>query len=381
MSEINTRNAIRNMFSTFPDGNGNEALTKSELLSGSGNLMIVSGGDTECVPLDAISFKTYVCRDSWDKAPQGSEHYKVRVENENIFYIYFTNEVGTISLSNLMLNTVPIPFNPTSISKGQTTENFIYITHEGNRLKCQWISRAVQEEAIVDFAKFQMTYEETTYDVHIDSLNLGITYNYILEVSPTTINFPASGGSQLLTINSKKETYRNGVLENTEDAGFRYDTVGTGFSMNQRSVVASANTGSQRTGYVNIIHYDTGGKTVRVNFTQAAAAPVTVYNLYCSPSYLNWGSSEVINRDITVTSERVVKQGNDIISREDVPFTFELTGRDMVKFSARTLNAKTIRVSPRGLNTSGNNYEAILVLNQTGTSERYSANLIQLRSN
>lgn len=194
MSEINTRNAIRNMFSTFPDGNGNEALTKSELLSGSGNLMIVSGGDTECVPLDAITFKNYVCKSSWDKAPQGSEHYKVRVENENIFYIYFTNEVGTISLSNLMLNIVPIPFNPTSISKGQTTENFIYITHEGNKLKCQWISGAIQEEAIEDFAKFQMTYEGTAYDVHIDSLNLGITYNYILEVSPTTVNFPASGG-------------------------------------------------------------------------------------------------------------------------------------------------------------------------------------------
>lgn len=157
-----------------------------------------------------------------------------------------------------------------------------------------------------------------------------------------------------------------------------YDTVGEGFSMNQRSVVASANMGSQRTGYVNIKHYDTRGKTVRVNFTQAAAAPVTVYNLYCSPNYLNWGSSEVINRDITVTSERVIKQGNDIISREDVPFTFELTGRDLVRFSAWTLDAKTIRVSPRGLNTSGYGYEAILVLNQTGTSERYSANLIQL---
>lgn len=212
MAEINTRNAIRNMFSTFPDGNGNEALTKSELLSGSGNLMIVSGGDTECVPLDAIGFKTYVCKDSWDKAPQGSEHYKVRVENQNIFYIYFTNEVGTISLSNLMVGVVPIPFNPESISKGQTTENFINITHEGNRLKCQWISGVIQEEAMVNFAKFQMTYEGTTYDVHIDSLNLDITYNYILEVSPTTINFPSTGGSQLLTINSKRETYRNGVF-------------------------------------------------------------------------------------------------------------------------------------------------------------------------
>lgn len=379
-TEINTRNDVLNIFSTFPDGNRNESLTKSELLSGSGNLTIVQGGDTECVPVDYISFKTYVCKDSWDKAPQGNEHYKIRVENENIFYIYFTNEVGTISFSNLMVGDIPLPFNPKSISKGQTTENFIYITHEGNRLKCQWIKGVIQEAAIEDFAKFQMTYEGTTYDVHIDSLNLGITYNYILEVSPTTINFPASGGSQLLTINSKRETYRNGVLETIEDQGFRYDLVGDGFSMNQRSVVASANTGSQRTGYVNVIQYGyDGNKTVRVDFTQAAATPTYKWEIIASPGYLSWSNVESGGeKSSNVTCEYLTLINGEVVAREAKDW-YVSNVSDNTKWNVRK-SGNTLYCGPRGMSMASSSATVRLTISEYTTTYT-TVNLYQEGSN
>lgn len=383
-AEINTRNDIKRIFSTFPDGNINESLAKSELLSGSENLMIVQGGDTECVPLDYISFKTYVCKSDSDKAPQGVNgiaKYSMRIESLNTMYIYFTNSVGKINLGNTLIGgTTEMPWTLLSVNPGETSQSFgIDFTHEGNRAKIQVQEGAEIAEAFENIFSWEMSTSEFSIRIQLDAVDLSVTYVYHWSVTPNDLSFPAEGGSVTLNIDSYKTRYINGASTGeVTQVSYRPTILPTGFSMQGKTIVASPNTSSSpRTGNWRLEQFESGREALGT-VVQAAAAPVTNYNIFCSPNYLNWGKSEVINRDITVTSEKVTLQGGSVISREDIPFTYELTGRDAIKFSAWTLNTKTIRVSPRGLNNNNQSYEAILVLNQTGTSERYSANLIQL---
>lgn len=98
------------------------------------------------------------------------------------------------------------------------------------------------------------------------------TWNYYLTVSPTSMSFPASGGSKQFTYSSYKRKVLDGV-EQSGDISVSLKTSsasGTGFSISGTTVSASANqTASNRTGKI-ILTQNESNKTATINLSQSA---------------------------------------------------------------------------------------------------------------
>lgn len=98
------------------------------------------------------------------------------------------------------------------------------------------------------------------------------TWNYYLTVSPTSMSFPASGGSKQFTYSSYKRKVLDGV-EQSGDISVSLKTSsasGTGFSISGTTVSASANqTVSNRTGKI-ILTQNESNKTATINLSQSA---------------------------------------------------------------------------------------------------------------
>lgn len=98
------------------------------------------------------------------------------------------------------------------------------------------------------------------------------TWNYYLTVSPTSMSFPASGGSKQFTCSSYKRKVLDGV-EQSGDISVSLKTSsasGTGFSISGTTVSASANqTASNRTGKITLTQNESN-KTATINLSQSA---------------------------------------------------------------------------------------------------------------
>lgn len=98
------------------------------------------------------------------------------------------------------------------------------------------------------------------------------TWNYYLTVSPTSMSFPASGGSKQFTYSSYKRKVLDGV-EQSGDISVSLKTSsasGTGFSISGTTVSASVNeTTSSRTGKVTLTQNESN-KTATINLSQGA---------------------------------------------------------------------------------------------------------------
>ena len=96
------------------------------------------------------------------------------------------------------------------------------------------------------------------------------TWNYYLTVSPTSMSFPASGGSKQFTYSSYKRKVLDGV-EQSGDISVSLKTSsasGTGFSISGTTVSASANqTASNRTGKITLTQNESN-KTATINLSQ-----------------------------------------------------------------------------------------------------------------
>lgn len=101
------------------------------------------------------------------------------------------------------------------------------------------------------------------------------TWNYYLTVSPTSMSFPASGGSKQFTYSSYKRKVLDGV-EQSGDISVSLKTSsasGTGFSISGTTVSASANEGtSNRTGTVTITQNESN-KTATISLSQTGYTP------------------------------------------------------------------------------------------------------------
>lgn len=101
------------------------------------------------------------------------------------------------------------------------------------------------------------------------------TWNYYLTVSPTSMSFPASGGSKQFTYSSYKRKVLDGV-EQSGDISVSLKTTsasGTGFSISGTTVSASANEGtSNRTGTVTITQNESN-KTATISLSQSGYVP------------------------------------------------------------------------------------------------------------
>lgn len=108
--------------------------------------------------------------------------------------------------------------------------------------------------------------------VKIDDIRKKVeTWNYYLTVSPTSMSFPASGGSKQFTYSSYKRKVLDGV-EQSGDISVSLKTSsasGTGFSISGTTVSASANqTASSRTGKVTITQNESN-KTATISLSQS----------------------------------------------------------------------------------------------------------------
>lgn len=108
--------------------------------------------------------------------------------------------------------------------------------------------------------------------VKIDDIRKKVeTWNYYLTVSPTSMSFPASGGSKQFTYSSYKRKVLDGV-EQSGDISVSLKTTsasGTGFSISGTTVSASANEGtSNRTGTVTITQNESN-KTATISLSQS----------------------------------------------------------------------------------------------------------------
>lgn len=96
------------------------------------------------------------------------------------------------------------------------------------------------------------------------------TWNYYLTVSPTSMSFPASGGSKQFTYSSYKRKVLDGV-EQSGDISVSLKTSsasGTGFSISGTTVSASVNqTTSSRTGKVTLTQNESN-KTATISLSQ-----------------------------------------------------------------------------------------------------------------
>lgn len=109
--------------------------------------------------------------------------------------------------------------------------------------------------------------------VKIDDIRKKVeTWNYYLTVSPTSMSFPASGGSKQFTYSSYKRKVLDGV-EQSGDISVSLKTssaFGTGFSISETTVSASVNqTTSSRTGKVTLTQNESN-KTATINLSQSA---------------------------------------------------------------------------------------------------------------
>lgn len=107
--------------------------------------------------------------------------------------------------------------------------------------------------------------------VKIDDIRKKVeTWNYYLTVSPTSMSFPASGGSKQFTYSSYKRKVLDGV-EQSGDISVSLKTSsasGTGFSISGTTVSASANqTASNRTGKITLTQNESN-KTATINLSQ-----------------------------------------------------------------------------------------------------------------
>lgn len=107
--------------------------------------------------------------------------------------------------------------------------------------------------------------------VKIDDIRKKVeTWNYYLTVSPTSMSFPASGGSKQFTYSSYKRKVLDGV-EQSGDISVSLKTSnasGTGFSISGTTVSASANqTTSNRTGKITLTQNESN-KTATINLSQ-----------------------------------------------------------------------------------------------------------------
>lgn len=99
-----------------------------------------------------------------------------------------------------------------------------------------------------------------------------VTYDYVMTVQPTSLNFIAAGESKTFTVTSTKQKKINGQNSGLPTSvSYTTSVTGTGFSKgdNDTTVVAAANEGvDSRSGSVSISASE-GGKTATVTLTQA----------------------------------------------------------------------------------------------------------------
>ena len=112
--ELSTRSQARQIYSAFPTGNDNELITKSELSSGTGELLTTdsSWGTNECVPVSAIiPVRAYFCKSLTDKTPESEYIITKSSSNLNDRCFFLSKPFTTLTFVKFMSGGISYPIN------------------------------------------------------------------------------------------------------------------------------------------------------------------------------------------------------------------------------------------------------------------------------
>lgn len=149
-----------------------------------------------------------------------------------------------------------------------------------------------------------------------------ITSSYVLNVTPTSMAFPATGDTKSYTVESYKNTTIEGQGTVKEDIPWTATINGTGFSNTNSDVTATANNSAERTGSLLITQTESK-KAVQITLKQLSAEISYNYYFSVTPTNMNFGVNGG-NQNFTVTSHK--KQViNGIEQPREIPVEYNST--------------------------------------------------------
>lgn len=143
-----------------------------------------------------------------------------------------------------------------------------------------------------------------TVSISLRQTSADISYNYYLNVEPTSMSFASTGGNQSFTVSSYKTQVVNGV-EQSEQIPVSYSSAisGEGFSMSGNSVIAASNGGNARTGKV-IVTQAESNKTGSITLSQQGKPSPWVYTFKINPWEFNAPNTVGTSASFTITSTK-----------------------------------------------------------------------------
>lgn len=149
-----------------------------------------------------------------------------------------------------------------------------------------------------------------------------ITSSYVLNVTPTSMAFPATGGTKGYTVESYKNTTIEGQGTVKEDMPWTATISGTGFSNTNSDVTAANNNGAERTGSLLITQTESK-KAAQITLKQLSAEISYNYYFSVTPTSMNF-SVNGGNQNFTVTSykKQVI---NGIEQPREIPVEYSST--------------------------------------------------------
>lgn len=149
-----------------------------------------------------------------------------------------------------------------------------------------------------------------------------ITSSYVLNVTPTSMAFPATGGTKGYTVESYKNTTIEGQGTVKEDMPWTATISGTGFSNTNSDVTAANNNGAERTGSLLITQAESK-KAAQITLKQLSAEISYNYYFSVTPTSMNF-SVNGGNQNFTVTSYKKYVI-NNIEQPREIPVEYSST--------------------------------------------------------
>lgn len=164
-----------------------------------------------------------------------------------------------------------------------------------------------------------------TITISLSQAAAEITYQYNFSVSPTSLDFAATGETKSVSITSTRDRYVNGKYSSTDNWDYSRSN-GNNVSGSGTSITMGENTGdSDRSGSVTFTQ-NTSGKRVTVNCNQEAASIEVTYTFTISPDSLTFENTGG-TQNFTVTSTKTtVVNGNSSTTNLDYSISGSVSG-------------------------------------------------------
>lgn len=160
------------------------------------------------------------------------------------------------------------------------------------------------EQTRIGEVVFTQNESDKTATVSLSQSAGEVTWEYTLSVSPKSLSFGYSGGTESVTVASYKRKYINGIYTGEQvNVGCSPSVSGTGFSSTATSITASENrTLSDRSGTVTFTQAESG-KTASVSLRQDKGVEGWNYTFSVSPTSLSFDAIGG-TKNVSVTSFR-----------------------------------------------------------------------------